>query len=93
MDCRILEIEETDGLITAAKYRCWIGNVETEGWWYFKNGELKTPFEKVQEADVIVWLMDQAGAGIQANLERQAQELNKPKAVAPWLPQTFKPEL
>lgn len=92
MDCKILEIDAQDGLITAARYRCSIGDIETEGWWYFRDPVLTIPFENVQESDVIGWIVDQAGAGIEANLMRQAQAKTY-KTVAPWLPQTFTPSL
>jgi len=92
MDCRILEIEAKDGAITAAKYLCSFGEVETEGWWYFREISDKA-FNEVQEADVVGWVIKEAGDLIKETLDRQVANLRTLKAVAPWLPQTFTPEL
>jgi putative SOS response-associated peptidase YedK len=92
MNCKILDIEARDGVITGAKYLCSMGDVQTEGWWFFKQLSDK-PFAEVQEADVVEWVTAEAGEIIQATLERQIAVINKPKAVAPWLPQTFIPEV
>lgn len=88
MDCKILEIQAENGVITAARYLCSIGDVQSEGWWWFKEPGSK-PFAEVQEADVVGWVLTEAGSGIEANLNAQIQALKAPKTVAPWLPQTF----
>ena len=88
MDCKILEVQAKDGVITAARYLCSIGDVQSEGWWWFKEPGDK-PFADVQESDVVGWVLSEAGSGIEANLNNQIQALNTPKTVAPWLPQTF----
>lgn len=93
MDCKILEIQEKDGVITAARYLCSIGDVQSEGWWWFKEPTNEKPFAQVQESDVINWVVSEAGEGIEANLSRQVQALSAPKSVAPWLPQTFTPSI
>ena len=91
MDCKILEIQETDGLITAARYLCAIGTIETEGWWYFAEPQMEIPFAEITENDVIGWVKKEAGELIESNLNRQA---NQPlKSIAPWLPQTFTPSI
>jgi hypothetical protein len=92
MDCKILDIEAKNDIITAAKYVCSIGDVASEGWWYFQEPGNK-PFSEVQEEDVIKWIIGEAGNLIEANLTQQLSILNKPKAVAPWLPQTFTPSV
>jgi hypothetical protein len=92
MNCRILDIQANEGVITAAKYLCSIGDVESEGWWYFKEPGNKD-FAEVVEADVIAWVTAEAGQMIQSNLENQIAAMKVPKAVAPWLPQTFTPEV
>lgn len=88
MDCRILELQANKGVITGARYVCSIGNIESEGWWWFKEPGDK-PFADVKEEDVVGWIVNEAGAGIRANLERQIEALKAPKTKAPWLPQTF----
>lgn len=92
MDCRILEIEAKEGAITAAKYLCSDNGISTEGWWYFKEVSNKA-FDEVQEADVIGWVMKEAGELIKATIERQEANLRAPKSVAPWMPQVFTPEI
>lgn len=91
MDCKILEIEAEDGVITAARYLCSYAGVESEGWWRFQELSVKA-FEEISEADVISWVVREAGDSIQKNLQEQAQR-SKIKTPAPWLPQTFKPSL
>ena len=91
MDCRILEIEAQDGVITAARYLCSYANVQTEGWWHFKKLSVKA-FEQITEEDVISWIEAEAGESIQKNLQEQAARTTI-KTPAPWLPQTFKPSL
>ena len=57
---KILDIEATDGLITTAKYLVTAKNdvtqVDTEGWWHFKDPKLVIPFNDVKESDVIGWI-------------------------------------
>ena len=93
MDTKILEIEDKDGLITAAKYLCSFGGVDTEGWWIFGDPVLKKPFAEVTESDVTQWVLAEAGQLIENNLKAQKEVLDKPKSVPPWLPQTFTPNL
>jgi membrane-bound lytic murein transglycosylase B len=92
MDCKILEIQATDGVITAARYLCSVGDVQSEGWWWFKEPGNKL-FADISESDVIGWVLSEAGSGIESNLNAQAQALKTPKTVAPWLPQTFTPSI
>lgn len=88
MDCKILEVEAIDGVITGARYLCSIGSVETEGWWWFKEPGTK-PFNEIQKDDVVGWIMAEAGEGIEANLKKQIDAMNTPKSAAPWMSQTF----
>jgi len=91
MDCKILKIQETDGLITAARYLCAIGAIETEGWWYFNEPQMKIPYAEITENDVVGWVKKETGKMIETNLNRQT---NQPlKSIAPWLPQTFTPSI
>lgn len=92
MDCKILEIQAKDGLITAARYLCDLDSIATEGWWFFNEPQMNKPFEEVQETDVIDWVKQEAGYLIESNLKRQKEAL-QPKTVAPWLPQTFTPSI
>ena len=89
MDTKILEIEAKDGLITAAKYLCSLDGIQTEGWWFFGNPVLNKAFSEVSEFDVIEWILKEAGHLIENNLKNQKQSIEKPKSVAPWMPQMF----
>ena len=93
MDCKILEIEDKEGLITSAKYLCTLNNIQTEGWWIFGDPVLNKPITEVVEADVIGWIMAEAGELIKKNLTAQFENTQKPKSIAPWLPQTFTPSI
>lgn len=92
---KILSIEADGDLITQARYFASIADgdltVETEGNWYFAEPKLSVPFEGVTEAMIIGWIDK---SGIEARLSEQLAALKKHKVtVAPWLPQTFTPEL
>ena len=93
MDIKILEIEAKEGLITAVKYLCSLNGIDTEGWWIFGDPVLNKPFENVTESDVTEWVLSEAGQLIENNLTAQKEALEKPKSVAPWLPQTFTPQI
>jgi hypothetical protein len=88
MNCKIIELQADNGVITAARYLCSLEDVHSEGWWWFKEPGSK-PYAEIQEADVIGWILAEAGPSIEANLKTQIQALKAPKTVAPWLPQTF----
>ena len=57
---KILDIEAEGYLITKAKYLVSAKNdvtqVDTEGWWHFKDPVLVIPFADVKESDVIAWI-------------------------------------
>ena len=94
MEWRILDIEAKDDVITSAKYYVSNGQVDTEGNWYFtEKGDI--PFNQVTEQNVIDWIKEASMRDgkniIESRLEEQT---NHPvKAIPPWLPQTFTPNL
>ena len=94
MDWKILDIEQKDGQITSAKYYVTNGQVDTEGNWYFtEKGDI--PFEQVTEQNVIDWIKESSMRDgkniIESRLEEQSKQTSK--TIAPWLPQTFTPNL
>ena len=101
-DWKILEVKAAGDLITAARYFCVATSgettVETEGWWYFQEPKLNKPFADVTEADVIGWIQKQTTQDgknqVEGRLAAQVEALeNQRLVVAPWLPQTFTPDL
>ena len=97
---KITDTTSENGVITSAKYFVTAVdgdyNVETEGYWYFDCPTAKVPFEKVTEEMVAKWIEDEAVTDgichITDNLEKQLEELKKPKsAPAPWMPQVYTP--
>lgn len=100
MKWKITNITSENGVITSAKYHVTAKDgdyiVETEGNWYFDCSDAKVPFDQVTEQMVANWIQEQAVADgkchITANLEKQLEELKKPKsAPAPWMPQVYTP--
>ena len=92
---KILGIEADGDLITQAKYFAAASEkgfvVETEGNWYFLEPKLNVPFADVTEEMIISWIDKM---GVEARLAEQLAALKKQKVtVAPWLPQTFTPDL
>jgi len=99
---KILGIEANGELITAARYFVTAKNkdisVSTEGCWRFLEPTVKTPFAEVTEDMVIEWVKAEAvrdgKSMILGRLDDQVTYLqSQTTAVAPWLPQTFTPEL
>jgi len=99
---KILGVEAKDGLITSAHYHATAtdGNVvvETEGNWFFQEPKMEIPFDQVTEEMVAQWVQDQAVQDgkplIKTRLEEQIAALKtQTKTVAPWMPQTFTPEI
>ena len=97
---KITDTTSENGVITSAKYFVTATDedykVETEGYWYFDCPTAKVPFEKVTEEMVAKWIEEEAVTDgkchITANLEKQLEELKKPKsAPAPWQPQVYIP--
>ena len=97
---KITDTTSENGVITSAKYFVTAvdgdDKVETEGYWYFDCPTAKVPFEQVTEEMVAKWIEDEAVTDgvchITANLEKQLEELKKPKsAPAPWMPQVYTP--
>lgn len=91
-----------DGLIVSANYFV-VGKsgdvvVETEGNWFFQEPSKTVPFENVTEEMVASWVKEQAvidgKSMIEQRLSEQIDAVKKQTVtVAPWLPQTFTPEL
>jgi len=98
---KILEIYADDGLITSAKYLCSVTDgektVDTEGYWTFQDPTMVTPFADVTEEMIAKWIEDSAvvyGKNvIKSRLQEQLESLSKKPVPAPWLPQTFTPDL
>ncbi len=97
---KITDTTSENGVITSAKYFVTAidgdDKVETEGYWYFDCPTAKVPYEQVTEEMVAKWIEDEAVTDgichITANLEKQLEELKKPKsAPAPWMPQVYQP--
>lgn len=97
---KILEVYADDGSITSAKYFCSVtegeDTVETEGYWSFPEAG-DVPFEDVTEAMIAQWIEDSAIVDgknvIKSRLQEQLESLSKKPVPAPWLPQTFTPDL
>ena len=93
--CKILGIEADGELITQARYFAAATEgdftVETEGNWFIPEPKLTVPFDEVTEDMIVSWIDK---TGIEARLAEQLAALKKQKVtVAPWLPQTFTPDL
>jgi hypothetical protein len=97
---KILDIYADDGKITSAKYFCSATEgdniVETEGYWSFPEAG-DVPFESVTEEMIAKWIEDSAVVDgknvIKSRLAEQLETLSKKPVPAPWLPQTFTPDL
>lgn len=98
---KILEIYADDGLITSAKYLCSVidgdKTVDTEGYWTFQEPQLIVPFDQVTEEMIAKWIEDSSVVDgknvIKSRLVEQLETLSKKPVPAPWLPQTFTPDL
>ncbi len=98
---KILEIYADDGLITSTKYLCSVVDVEksvdTEGYWTFQEPQLIVPFDQVTEEMIAKWIEDSSVVDgknvIKSRLVEQLETLSKKPVPAPWLPQTFTPDL
>jgi hypothetical protein len=95
---KILEISVEGEAITHAKYHVSATDnknlVETEGNWEFDKFNVKTPYAKVTERQVIQWIKDgatQYGQNvIESRLEEQLALLSKTKSIEPpWKPPVF----
>ena len=98
----ISDVEATNDLITSAKYHIFATlddlSVATEGYWFFTNPVLNTPFLDVTEQMVADWIdrdcIKDGISVIKSRLEEQLALLVKSKSVVPpWKPQVFTPEL
>ena len=63
--------------------------VETKGNYYFPEGKVNLPFEKIKEQNLIDWIDKEA---VEYNLQAQLQAMDSDKKVEfPWLADTFTP--
>lgn len=100
---KILEVKANDnGLITEARYFASVANkkfkVETEGNWFFREPNLKIPFEEVTEEMIVGWIKKETTQdgknSVELRLDEQLQALADCRdVVAPWLPQIFTPKI
>jgi hypothetical protein len=99
---KILGIDAKNGVVTSAKYFVSAQDgdqvVETEGYWTFQEPDGKIPFDQITEQMVVEWIKKEAVRDgkpmIETRLEEQMQQVKaQTTVVAPWLPQTFTPEL
>ena len=99
---KILGVEAKDGLITNARYHVTAVSgdvvVETEGNWFFQEPKLEVPFDQVTEEMVCKWVENETTQGgkqlIQTRLDEQIAAVKaQAKTVAPWMPQTFTPDI
>lgn len=88
---KITDVYANGELITKAKYHCSLGDIATEGYCIFDSPILNTPFVDVTEEMIISWVEAEIGATIKAGLDEQLQ--TQMPVVAPWLPQTFTPNI
>lgn len=98
---KILDVYADSGAITSAKYFCSVSDgkntVETEGYWNFPEAKAVIPFGEVTEEMIVKWIEDGATVDgkniIKSRLEEQLQSIAAKPVPAPWLPQTFTPEI
>lgn len=98
---KILDVYADQGAITSAKYFCSVSDgkntVETEGYWSFPEAKAVIPFEEVTEEMIAKWIEDGSTENgksiIKSRLEEQLKSISAKPVPAPWLPQTFTPEL
>lgn len=98
---QILDVYADGETITSARYFCSLTEegkcVETEGYWKFQNAKAVVPFAKVTEAMIAKWIEDESSSNgesvIKSRLKEQLQSMKTKAVPAPWLPQTFTPDL
>lgn len=94
---KILDIQADGEVITSARYHATLAvgefSVDTEGYCYFNEPTAKIPYSEVTEEMVAKWVENET-VGVKSRLEEQLETLKKQKpVVAPWLPQTFTPNI
>ena len=97
---KILEVFADGEAITSVKYLCSVDDgdntVETEGYWSFPEAGT-VPFADVTEDMIVQWIEDSSIVDgknvIKSRLQEQLESLSKKPVPAPWLPQTFTPDL
>jgi hypothetical protein len=94
----ITDLHADGELITQASYKCVANDenssVETEGHWYFPNGQVVTPLDQVTEQIVAKWIEDASTingvSSIKSALQNQLDALKSQKRIGlPWKPSTF----
>ena len=98
---KILEVYAEGEKITSVKYFCSLSDenntVETEGYWSFPDGQVTVPFADVTEEMIAKWVEDSSTVNgvniIKSRLQEQLQTMKNKPVVAPWLPQTFTPQI
>lgn len=97
---KILEVYADAETITSVKYLCSVDDgdniVSTEGYWSFpKAGTVQ--FADVTEEMIAKWIEDSSVVDgknvIKSRLVEQLESLSKKPVPAPWMPQTFTPDL
>jgi hypothetical protein len=96
---KILEVFAYNGAITSAKYHCAVSDdentVETEGYWSFPEAG-NVPFDQVTEEMVAGWIEEASikdgKSVIKSRLEEQLKTQKSP-VPAPWMPQTYTPNI
>ena len=97
---KILEVFADGEAITSVKYLCSVDDgentVATEGYWSFPEAGT-VQFADVTEEMIAKWIEDSAIVDgknvIKSRLQEQLESLSKKPVPAPWLPQTFTPNL
>jgi hypothetical protein len=93
---------DADNFITSAKYYVKAqdeeNTVDTEGYWQFPKCEIISPFNEVNEEQVIGWIKEKTTENgqnsIELNLQKQLEALKIQNSLpSPWVKPTFKPTL
>lgn len=98
---KILDVFADGETITSARYLCSLSEgdkcVETEGYWTFQDAKAVVPFADVTEAMIAKWIEDESSFNgesvIKSRLKEQLQNMSSKAVPAPWMPQTFTPDL
>lgn len=98
---KILDVFANGETITSARYFCSLEEenkcVETEGYWTFQDAKANVPFSDVTEEMIARWIENESTfdgeSTIKSRLKEQLNNIKAKPVPAPWLPQTFTPEL
>ena len=93
MNWQILEINANGELITHVRYKVDFEGVESEGYCYFEEPKLNTPFADIKEEQIIEWVrnatMKDGVNAIELRIKEQLSETKTIAVPAPWMPQVF----